>query len=66
MSKIKKLYYDLCEADNWQAEQSADPDYPAISMDYSESSWEQFEKDLYDKDSLLNKALFNYINQDKS
>jgi len=61
MSKSKKEYFKVCEADGWQAEQSRDPDYPAISVDYSESSWEQFEKDLNNKDSTLNKTLFRFI-----
>lgn len=57
MSYIKRLYYDICEADNWQEEQSRDPDYEVISIDYHNASWEQFDNDLKDPSSELVKEL---------
>jgi hypothetical protein len=57
MSKMSREYYDICEADGWQEEQSRDPDYEAISIDYSEKSWAEFSADLLNPDSPLLKQL---------
>ena len=57
MSKMSRAYYDICEADNWQEEQSRDPDYEAISIDYSNKSWEQFSDDLRNPNSPILKEL---------
>jgi len=57
MSKSSKEYFRLCEADDWQAEQSRDPDYEVVSIDYSTKSWAQFDADLKDPSSELVKEL---------
>ena len=57
MSKMSRAYYDICEADNWQEEQSRDPDYEAISIDYSNKSWAQFSADLLNPNSPILKEL---------
>ena len=40
-----------------QQEQPLDKDYQLITIDYSNKSWEQFDKDLKDPSSELVKAL---------
>jgi len=40
-----------------ERQQKEDPDYELISIDYSKSSWGQFEKDLLDPSSTLVRAL---------
>ena len=40
-----------------ERQQKEDPDYPMISIDYSKSSLEQFQKDLLDPSSELVKTL---------
>ncbi|MGI9569689.1 MAG: hypothetical protein ACR2PH_08125 [Desulfobulbia bacterium] len=66
MSKSKKEYFDVCESDDWQAEQAADPDYPVIIADYHEKSFEQFIKDLQDPGSQLIKDLGRFIDNAKA
>ena len=52
--KDRALEQQLEEAERQQKE---DPDYQLISIDYSKSSLEQFQKDLLDPSSELVKAL---------
>lgn len=54
MQKDRDLDRQLEEEERQQKE---DPDYELISIDYSKSSWEQFEKDLLDPSSTLVRAL---------
>jgi hypothetical protein len=60
MSRVKKEYFKICEQDGWEKELTNDPDYELWSIDYSEKSWEEFEKDLNIPNGRLSKT-FNEI-----
>lgn len=51
MGMQKKFYHEELLRD--------DDDYELWTIDYSNESWEQFEKDLNDPKSDLSKVLFN-------
>ena len=66
MSWTKHHYHDeICgitdlhsqQQDDWEQEQREDEGYEVVSIDYSNKSWEQFDKDLGDKNSELVKTL---------
>jgi hypothetical protein len=57
-------YFDLCEKDGWQKELTNDPDYELWSIDYSNQSWEQFEKDLNIPNGKLSKAFKKVFGED--
>ena len=54
----RDLERQLEEAERQQKE---DPDYEAISIDYSQKSWEEFSADLLNPDSKLMKDLNEII-----